>query len=113
MARLVDLDDAMDIGTLYDWYITACMPYDEPVWTEKHIDELFKDFYVIPKETPVIEAEPVKHGTWKAVPNRILIGGRVATQGTAWECSACNNSSKQYLPTMKYCPNCGARMDGE
>ena len=64
-------------------------------------------------DAPTIEAEPVKHGKWKAVPNRILIGGRVATQGTAWECSACNNSSKQYLPTMKFCPNCGARMDGE
>lgn len=65
------------------------------------------------KKQPTIEAEPVKHGKWKAVPNRILIGRRVATQGTAWECSACNNSSKQYLPTMKFCPNCGARMDGE
>jgi hypothetical protein len=55
----------------------------------------------------------LKHGKWNAVPNKILIGGRVATQGTAWECSACNNSSKQYLPTMKYCPNCGADMKGE
>lgn len=57
--------------------------------------------------------DPVKHGKWNAVLNRILVGRRVATQGTAWECSACNNSSKQYLPTMKFCPNCGARMDGE
>ena len=65
------------------------------------------------RNAPTIEAEPVKHGKWNAVPNKILIGGRVATQGTAWECSACNNSSKQYLPTMKHCPNCGARMDGD
>lgn len=47
---LVDLNESMDIGTLYDWYISS-VGDDEPIWTEKHIEELFNDFYLIPKET--------------------------------------------------------------
>lgn len=48
--RLVDLEKAMDKSTLYDWYITSVSPEDEPVWTDRHIEELLNDFYVIPKE---------------------------------------------------------------
>ena len=48
--RLVDLEKAMDKSTLCDWYITSVLPEDEPVWTDRHIEELLNDFYVIPKE---------------------------------------------------------------
>ena len=48
--RLVDLEKAMDKSTLCDWYITSVSPEDEPVWTDRHIEELLNDFYVIPKE---------------------------------------------------------------
>lgn len=48
--RLVDLDKAMDESTLCDWYITSVPPKDEPVWTDRHIEELLNDFYVIPKD---------------------------------------------------------------
>ena len=48
--RLVDLEKAMDKSTLCDWYITSVSPKDEPVWTDRHIEELLNDFYVIPKE---------------------------------------------------------------
>ena len=40
----------IDRGTLVDWYINSVSGDDTPVWTEEHIDELLKDFYVIPKE---------------------------------------------------------------
>jgi hypothetical protein len=39
----------VDIGFLYDWYISS-VGDEDPVWTEDHIDELFNDFYLIPKE---------------------------------------------------------------
>lgn len=48
--RLVDLDKAMDESTLCDWYITSVSLKDEPVWTDRHIEELLNDFYVIPKD---------------------------------------------------------------
>lgn len=59
------------------------------------------------------DIDPVNHGVWNAVPNKILIGGHVAKQGIACECSVCHRASGQWNPTMKYCPNCGARMDGD
>lgn len=104
MARAIDLKNAMDISTLYDWYITSVSQDDEPVWTEKHIDELSKDFYVIPKETPVIEVEPVKHGKWGETYYHYGEGDFVR------DCSECG---EPYSPPTRYCPNCGARMDGE
>ena len=43
------MENAMDRGTLIDWYISSVSAEDYPVWTEEHIDELLNDFYVIPK----------------------------------------------------------------
>ena len=37
-------------GDLADWYISSVNGYDTPLWTEEHIEELFIDFYLIPKE---------------------------------------------------------------
>lgn len=41
-------NEAVDYGYLADWYIRS-VTNDPPVWTEEHIDELFNDFYLIPK----------------------------------------------------------------
>ena len=60
----VSLDAAYDIGTLEDWYISSVSQDDAPVWTEEHLEELLKDFYVIPKDTPTVDVAPVKHGHW-------------------------------------------------
>lgn len=51
--------------------------------------------------TPTID--PVKHGKW------------IEKYGT-WYCSECDKTGyKGYIPAKPsdYCPNCGARMDGE
>ena len=37
-------------GTVNDWYIKSCYPDDTPVWTDEHIEEVCRDFYLIPKE---------------------------------------------------------------
>ena len=57
---------------------------------------------------PTIDAVPVRHAKWK-----ITGANRV-------DCSACGHSicfacvlSKGSLQGYSYCPNCGARMDGE
>lgn len=52
--KLVDLDNSWGESILQDWYIYSVNPDDEPQWTEAHIEELCNDFYVIPKETPII-----------------------------------------------------------
>ncbi len=43
------LSRAMDEGSLVDWYISSIDETIPPCWTEEHIAELCKDFYVIPK----------------------------------------------------------------
>lgn len=40
--------EAVDFGYLADWYIRS-VTNDPPVWTEEHIEELFNDFYLVPK----------------------------------------------------------------
>ena len=40
--------EAVDFGYLVDWYIRSTTN-DPPVWTEEHIEELFNDFYLVPK----------------------------------------------------------------
>lgn len=55
---------------------------------------------------PAVDAEPIKHGRW------------INDKGL-YKCSVCNNFTitgwdipiEQMNKTMKYCNNCGARMD--
>ena len=51
---------------------------------------------------PTIDVEPVKHGRW--IDNGICDSMLSA-------CSICGYSCGAY--SFNYCPNCGARMDGE
>ena len=59
-------------------------------------------------DAPTIDAVPVVHGRW------------VHTDMAAWwfgkdECSECqyHDDERNDLSRLKYCPNCGAKMDGE
>lgn len=51
---------------------------------------------------PTIDAEPVRHGHWcdNGIKGSILNG-----------CSICGYTCGAY--SFNYCPNCGAKMDGE
>ena len=60
-------------------------PHDRNVFLRKVIN------------TPTIEAEPVRHGDWYGC-------------GNMWMCTECNDLA--YV-MHKYCPNCGAKMDGD
>lgn len=55
---------------------------------------------------PTIEAKPVVHREWKAVPSSDMVTGK------AYECSECR---KMRFGSFKpnFCPNCGADMRGE
>ena len=37
-------------GYLTDWYQQSIDETQPPIWTDEHLDELFKDFYLIPKK---------------------------------------------------------------
>lgn len=62
---------------------------------------------------PTIEAEPVRHGHWISLTNCSNSGvycsachKKVYKEDYAW----CNRKNKL---RSNYCPNCGAKMDGE
>lgn len=54
------------------------------------------------ENAPTLDAAPVRHGRW--------LKGMMPTYG-GWKCSLCNKA--MVLPKPNYCPNCGAKMDGE
>lgn len=108
MDEYISREEAVDAGYLSDWYI-ASVGNESPVWTDEHIDELLNDFIVIPKDTPAADVQPVKHGRWKYYENNGIIDTYICTncQGKVEMAIDVDSSS------FKYCPNCGARMDGD
>lgn len=58
MAEYIDRSEEMDIDTLQNWYIDSINNTVPPCWTVEHLEELLKDFIVIPRETPVADVRP-------------------------------------------------------
>lgn len=104
MAEYVDKDAAMDEETLLCWCISSIDETVPPVWTAEHIEELLNDFLVIPKETPVADVRPEKHGEWIS---------KVSDFGD--KIFQCSNCYMRILPSERvnadYCKYCGAKMD--
>lgn len=59
MAEYIDKNESVDESYLQNWYIDSVDEAGTPHWTEEHIEELVKDFIVIPIETPAADVEPV------------------------------------------------------
>ena len=53
---------------------------------------------------PTADVAPVRHGQWVKEKKDVLIH---------WHCSACRECYFLEEPNAKYCPHCGARMDGD
>ena len=64
-------------------------------------------------EQPDVDAVEVVHGRWNPRPhNRINEYGKVVKYCDFYYCSECG-TERPIVPPYKYCPNCGAKMDGE
>lgn len=60
-------------------------------------------------DIPAADVQPVKHGEWLDLwieDDEMTDGGFMVNQ-----CSVCKD--EMYYGRPNYCPNCGARMDGE
>lgn len=57
------------------------------------LDEIYAEV----KQLPAADVAPVVHGDWWGVGNMVM-------------CTVCE---KETYCTSKYCPNCGAKMDGD
>lgn len=98
MAEYLSKDACVGLGYLTDWYITSVSENDKPVWTDEHIEELYNDFYVIPKDTATVDALTVKQAKWE-----------ICSDGYYPYCSNCK-SEPPGLKMTHFCPNCGAYM---
>ena len=54
---------------------------------------------------PAADVAPVRHGCWE----RVIPSKSAAKWSTKVSCSVCHNVGYNHF---KYCPNCGAKMDG-
>lgn len=62
---------------------------------------------------PTVDAVEVVHGYWVATPVRKLNSkGKVVKYCDYYHCSECGTDRPIVTP-YNYCPNCGAKMDGE
>ena len=107
--KLKDADDM--IKSLMDMTY-----YDD----EGHTIHDYEDRLAIVKSfvdsVPTVDAEPVRHGAWLPCDKKGYVLTETALRdGRRWygyKCSECNNIYHGNAFT-KYCPNCGAKMDGE
>ena len=105
MAEYIDKSKTYDYATLYDWLISSVGP-EPPVWTDAHIDELMNDFLIFPNDTPTADVAEVRHGRW----HDVYMSSASSFVGTCSICGVSNDIPPVSL--AKYCPNCGAKMDG-
>ena len=90
--RLIDADEAI-INFGFEW---------------DDISPTRDEFVEFIKKQPTIEAEPVKHGRWiDAYPD--IEPNPMFMYGICSECGFEQGISKY----LNYCPNCGAKMEGE
>lgn len=58
------------------------------------------------RNAPTIDAEPVRHGRW--------VERGYACGESEWVCTSCYNTEwRTSASRLKWCPFCGAKMDGE
>lgn len=58
-------------------------------------------------------AETKRKGKWETVPYKKIEHGEIIIVGDVQRCSVCRHAEKEWNKEMKYCPNCGARMEDE
>ena len=106
MTRLID-GDALE-KAIYEW-----MPKDQETWMDSKIppiENLVISIMMTIQEQPTVDAEPVRHGKWMKSTER--------NKEWWWFCSNCQEHyfeddlyiNEKHFP--KYCPNCGAKLDG-
>ena len=59
-----------------------------------------------------VEVQPVKHGHWEEE-NTMPYDNFVVCSECGMNLSYQNYTKEEWQESFKYCPNCGARMDGE
>jgi hypothetical protein len=115
MARYIDADKKVEelenkIDSLTR--LTENRPYDEAI---KRDIGTYESFLIELQNTPTADVVEVKCGHWIENDYRSFDGFEtVVYPNEALKCSECShNFKKELLWRKNYCPECGAKMDGE
>lgn len=85
---------------LKDWDLFQCKELDKGKPWDGHTSKDVRRLLSIPSA----DVAPVRHGEWLL---------RHEGHGHYWECSLCHTNPCIYVTKdTKFCPNCGAKMDG-
>lgn len=101
MSDLIRRQDAIDVLATMQGRCTSktALIQNSKIWQQ------IKD---LPSAQPTIDAVEVVHGEWK------FIGDSEEPQDGVFMCSVCGGFLYDALiDDCKYCPHCGAKMDGE
>ena len=76
-------------------------------------DSIFSDATIIAigfklKNIPAADVQPVKHGRW--IRDAVYVDETTGEPCLAWFCNQCGEPQ---MVGTNFCPNCGAKMDGE
>lgn len=94
MDEYIKKSDALKASKLV--YI-ECLYLDEEEYEEAEADDIRVVFARDIESIPAADVEEVRHGEW--------------LEDNKWQpCSECHKRGKK---SWKYCPNCGAKMDGK
>ena len=81
---------------------------DEDLWINKGIKIAIRDI----KDIKAADVQPVKRGKWNTHDVvKVLCSGE--TLDGFCQCTACGDVFPLHYSEYNYCPNCGARMDGD
>ena len=98
--RLIDAN--AEIKKLKDGYCLNCADYYEILCKTCDIKEAMR----IMDDAPTVDAVPVVHGRWQKR-TFVGVGGSIPI---GYRCSRCMLT---FDAESNYCPNCGAKMDGD
>lgn len=94
MPRYIDADELYDILSLF---------YDTEIVRKDKVARFIAEQTLFDiKEIPTADVQEVVHGEW--MPERAI-----SLKLTAYRCTECRNI---YTAMTRYCPACGAKMDG-
>jgi hypothetical protein len=94
LKQMFDEREADDVELYGGVHIIECFPADD---AKQMVDEM-----------PTVDAVPVVHGRWITLEDKMWNLEQPVIVG--WKCSACGVYGHI---EHNYCPNCGAKMDGD
>ena len=94
------MSDLIDRQAAIKWVKTECNPYGSPTLDSESGKKVIEHLKRMPPAH-----DPVKHGKWEMKPDPYGFFEEIPV------CSECGCTTKM-RQKYRYCPNCGARMDG-